>query len=157
MALAVPNRLSARAQEVRELAVHLMDIFGLDGWRFAYNRRKREMGLCLFDAQVIALSVHFVEMNDETFIRDTLLHEIAHALVGPGHGHNAVWKNKCQEIGARPERLCPEANMPVGRWQACCAGCGMLHHRHRRPKWMIGWHCRFCGPVRGKLTWKSAG
>ena len=25
-------------------------------------------------------------------IQDTILHEIAHALVGPKHGHNKVWK-----------------------------------------------------------------
>jgi predicted SprT family Zn-dependent metalloprotease len=157
MALMVPNRLSARARAIRDLAAGLLDAFGLRDWRFAYNRRKREMGLCLFDARIIALSVHFVEMNDDHFIRDTLLHEIAHALVGPGHGHDAVWKSKCREVGARPERLCHEAIMPTGRWQAYCAGCGMLHHRHRKPKRMIGWHCRYCGPVRGRLTWKSAG
>jgi predicted SprT family Zn-dependent metalloprotease len=157
MPLLATTRLSARAQEKRELAVQLLDTHGLQGWHFAYNRRKREMGLCLFDAQVIALSVHFVEMNDDTSVRDTLLHEIAHALVGPGHGHDAIWKSKCREIGARPERLCPEANMPVGRWQAYCAGCGMLHHRHRKPKRMIGWHCSYCGPVQGRLIWKQAG
>jgi predicted SprT family Zn-dependent metalloprotease len=157
MAVMVARRLSRRAQQVHELAVGMLDNFGLHDWNFVFNRRKLEMGLCLFDARVIALSLHFVELNDESSIRDTLLHEIAHALVGPGHGHDLVWKSKCREIGARPERLCPEANMPVGRWQAYCAGCGMLHHRHRKPKRMIGWHCRYCGPVRGRLIWKSAG
>ena len=54
-------------------------------------------------------------------VRDTILHEIAHALVGPGHGHDAVWKRKCREVGARPER-CGQADMPEGRWRGFVPG-----------------------------------
>jgi predicted SprT family Zn-dependent metalloprotease len=115
------------------------------------------MGRCRFDHRRIQLSLHFVLLNDDEAIRDTLLHEIAHALVGPGHGHDTVWKRKCREIGAKPERLGYEAHMPDGRWQARCGGCGMVHHRHRRPKHMVGWWCRYCGPERGRLTWRQAG
>jgi hypothetical protein len=61
------------------------------------------------------------------------------------------------EVGAAPERLCDEAEMPEGRWQARCAGCGKLHHKHRRPKHMVGWWCRQCGRERGRLTWSRAG
>ena len=43
--------------------------------------------------------------------------------------------------------------MPMGRWQAICGGCGMRHHRHRRPKHMKGWFCCRCGRLKGKLTW----
>ena len=32
-------------------------------------------------------------------VKNTLLHEIAHALVGPGHRHNRVWRQKAREIG----------------------------------------------------------
>lgn len=39
-----------------------------------------------------------------SLIRDTILHEIAHALVGPNHCHDLVWKAKCLEIGATPRR-----------------------------------------------------
>jgi predicted SprT family Zn-dependent metalloprotease len=46
------------------------------------------MGLCLYEPKAIELSLHFIERNAEDVIRDTLLHEIAHALVGPGHGHD---------------------------------------------------------------------
>ena len=82
--------------------------------------------------------------------------KIAHALVGPGHGHNDVWKLKCKEIGAIPERVSFDVEMPPGRWQATCTACGMQHHKHRRPKHMVGWYCRSCGRERGKLIWKSA-
>lgn len=30
---------------------------------------------------------------------DTVAHEVAHALVGPAHGHDAVWRRKAVELG----------------------------------------------------------
>src|SRR5262249_19866646 len=127
-----PARLSLRALDICTLAQTLLARYGLDDWSFDFNRRKSQMGLCSFDEKSIALSVHFINLNDDDAIRDTLLHEIAHALTGPGHGHDLLWKRTCMKVGARPERLCYDVNMPEGRWQALCGCCGMLHHRHRR-------------------------
>ena len=81
---------------------------GLLGWVFKFNRRKRQMGICFYPHQGrpgrIELSIYFVEKNSEEEIRDTILHEIAHALVGPKHAHDAVWRAKYIEIGAVPKR-----------------------------------------------------
>lgn len=140
--------------EAKQLALELMAAHRLAGWRFAFNRRKQSMGLCVYDRHTIELSLHFVERNSKEEIRDTILHEIAHALVGPKHGHDKVWKAKCVEIGARPVR-CGEADMPEGRWQARCGGCGKKYDRHKRPKRTRGWFCRACGAERGKLVWKE--
>jgi predicted SprT family Zn-dependent metalloprotease len=164
-AFAMPNPLvflqtqarDQRLQETRQLALDLFSRHGLPDWSLGFNRGKRAMGWCLYGSRTIELSVHFVERNSAEVIRDTLLHEIAHALVGEGHGHDVVWKRKCLEIGARPERLSYEVNMPDGRWQARCGQCGLLHHRHRRPKWLKGWYCTYCGKERGQLVWYLAG
>lgn len=146
-----------RFGRVEVLARRLLAAHGLAGWSFSFNRRRRDMGLCLEGPRLIQLSVHFARLNGDELVRDTLLHEIAHALVGTAHGHDAVWKAKCVELGARPERVSYEAAMPDGRWQALCGGCGLVHHRHRRPKHLRGWWCRHCGPERGRLTWRRAG
>lgn len=153
--LSIPERHARRA-EIRNLALELMARHGLHGWRFGFNRRKRTLGLCRHGVRTIELSIYFTDRNAPEEIRDTILHEIAHALVGPEHGHDAVWKAKCREVGARPER-CGQADMPAGRWQARCGGCGGVFSRHRRPKRFKGWFCRTCGPERGTLTWRSAG
>lgn len=144
---------SPHCLQAQELAIRLLADHGLNEWSFAINRCKRQMGCCRFDTKVIELSWHFVERNTSDLIRETLLHEIAHALVGPGHGHDAVWKAMCLRVGAKPERLSNEPDMPQGRWQATCYGCGRRHHKHRRPKRMKGWFCCRCGPNRGALTW----
>lgn len=145
--------LVSRAAEIRALANEMLALYSLDDWTFTFNRRKTEMGLCFYGPKRIELSFHFAERNSAEAIRQTLLHEIAHALAGPGHGHDAVWKQKCLEIGAKPERLCFDADMPQGRWQARCGCCGMLHSKHRRPKHAVGWYCTHCGRERGRLTW----
>lgn len=143
-----------RAGYARELALELMAAHGLRGWSFGFNRRKEATGLCDFHRRAIELSIYFVERNPHEEIRDTILHEIAHALVGPGHGHDNVWKRKCVAIGARPERT-GEAEMPPGRWQARCGRCGKEFNRHRRPQRLRGWFCRSCGPKQGSLVWQE--
>ena len=143
-----------RFQEVRRLAVDLLTQHGLVGWKFAYNRRKQAMGLCVYRRKTIELSIHFVARNEAAEIVDTILHEIAHALVGPGHGHDAAWKRQCVAVGARPQR-CGQADMPEGRWQARCQGCERRFDRHRRPKSLRGWSCKSCGPRRGAWSGSS--
>lgn len=145
-----------QCEMVRQQAQDLMLTHGLADWQFRFNRRKCSMGLCVYGRHTIELSVHLVERNGADEILDTILHEIAHALVGPRHGHNRVWKRKAIEIGARPQR-CGQADMPAGAWQAHCPTCGQLYNRHRKPKRMRGWHCPRCGSERGKLYWRNTG
>jgi len=146
----------ARRVAVRQVALDLMARHGLHGWGFAFNRRKRALGLCRYETRAIELSIYLVDQNGPEEVVDTILHEIAHALVGHGHGHDAVWKRKCLEIGAKPQR-CGQADMPCGRWQARCGGCGTQFSRHRKPKRLRGWFCRTCGPERGQFTWRAEG
>jgi predicted SprT family Zn-dependent metalloprotease len=151
VALTQPAR--ERFDHIALLAAKLLRAHQLHDWKFIYNRRKRAMGFCCYTDRTIELSIYFVESNDLDAIVDTLLHEIAHALVGPEHGHNAVWKAKCREIGATPMRL-GHAVMPVGKWRAECRCCGRSYERHRRPKRLRGWYCPHCGVDLGRLVWK---
>ena len=152
------SQVTARLQWAWERAAALMARHGLHGWQFGFNRNVRRAGVCRFPRPPrpgrIELSAFFVARNPEGEVLDTILHEIAHALVGHRHGHDDVWKAKCREVGARPERCFDDAvDMPKGRWRAVCPGCGGEHTRHRRPKSLAGWYCKACGRDRGPLTW----
>jgi predicted SprT family Zn-dependent metalloprotease len=158
----VPFRLTERARQLREKARQLMLKHGLDAWEFGINTNVRRAGVCYFPnnsgAGRIEISAHFAERNSDEELQDTLLHEIAHALVGPRHGHDAVWQAKCIEIGARPERCYGDhVEMPKGRWRAICPSCETEYDRHRRPSKLRGWYCRTCGIKRGILAWSDAG
>lgn len=138
------------------LARHLMDEHGLRGWTFGFNRRKRGLGLCRYDPRRIELSLYFIAANGEAAIRDTLLHEIAHALAGSRAGHGPRWKAVCVRIGARPERCDTTARMPRGAWRGDCPGCGHTYSRHRRPLAKRHYACRRCGPERGRIVFRRA-
>lgn len=138
------------------MARRLMAEHGLGGWTFRFNRAKRCLGLCVYGPKRIELSWHFVRRNDEAAVRDTVLHEIAHALAGPKAGHGPKWKAMCRRVGAKPERCDREAAMPPGRWRATCPGCGQTFTRHRRPMSGRSYSCRRCGPEQGRIAFHRA-
>jgi len=53
--------------------------------------------------KLIQLQPTYVELNEESSVRNTILHEIAHALT-PNHNHNKFWKRKAIEIGCDGKR-----------------------------------------------------
>lgn len=86
--------------EVTQLAHELMTLHGLTDYTFQFDHAKRRLGQCRRGDMIISLSIHYVTNNNPELIRDTILHEIAHALT-PGHMHDHVWKSIAYKIGVR--------------------------------------------------------
>ena len=125
------------------LAHTLMQMYGLASWRFAFNQRKRAFGLCNFTRKTIYLSAPLTEINDEPAVRDTLLHEIAHALAGPAAKHGLIWQEIATRIGATPRRCFgSEVKMLPSRYILVCPNCGQSVSRHRPPT--RAYACWFC-------------
>lgn len=86
----------------------------LIGWRIVFNGRlRRSFGRCHYTKKHIELCPKYVACNEEPQVRDTILHEIAHALC-PGHNHDKVWSATAKRIGADgtrfagPEKITPK-------------------------------------------------
>ncbi|HEY9676826.1 MAG TPA: SprT-like domain-containing protein [Drouetiella sp.] len=141
-------------KDAEKLAYQLLQEHGLDNWTYETNNRKRTLGLCFSQYKRIELSVHFIENNRPEVVRDTLLHEIAHAIVGSEQGHNAVWQEMAEQLGCTPKRKSATAVMPPGPWQATCRGCNRLFSKHRKPKYISGNSCALCGPKLGRLFYE---
>ena len=93
---------AARLNGVAGMARRLMDEHGLIGWTLAFVEAERRLGDCDFKGRVIRISrSHALEGSDEQ-IRDTVLHEIAHAIAGQEAGHGPMWKATARRIGATP-------------------------------------------------------
>lgn len=135
----------------RITARHLMDEHGLHAWSFGFDNAKRRCGQCNYTKRLITLSRYYVGMNDEREVRDTILHEIAHALTGPGHGHGPKWKSTARKIGATPNR-CADASvsMPPAPWELLCTEGHSLGPRHRRYRHM---DMNVCGRCRSPLVY----
>jgi len=126
--------------EAIETATELMRNHGLTGWRIKLDHARRRAGQCDFNTKVISLSRLYVRGADKDHIRDTILHEIAHALVGPSHGHDAVWRQKAREIGCTATR-CHNLNFSKARWiMQCPNGCFSVE-RHRRKSGLVCAKC----------------
>jgi len=80
----------------------------LQGWRFAWNKRKTSFGLCRFKTSTVELSLFLTSLeNDEAEVIDTVRHEIAHALAGAKAGHGSEWQRWAKRLGARPRARRP--------------------------------------------------
>ncbi|MGL5817071.1 MAG: SprT-like domain-containing protein [Phycicoccus sp.] len=145
---------------VRALALgrHLVRLHGLDGWVVVADRAKTRAGVCRPGSRQIGLSRPITELHSEQEVRDTILHEIAHAIVGPQHGHDAVWRAKAREIGGTGERcLSADAPRPLGEWVGRCPA-GHEKRRHRTPRRVES--CGVCSrrfDIRHLLTWSHRG
>ena len=93
---------AARLNGVAGMARRLMDEHGLTGWTLAFIEAKRRLGDCHFQHRVIRISRTLALEGSEEQIRDTVLHEIAHAIAGHEAGHGPLWKATARRIGATP-------------------------------------------------------
>ncbi len=139
--------------DARNLAWELMRRHGLIGWSFKFDHARRRFGSCRSRSKLITLSRPLTMLNGEAEVRDTLLHEIAHALT-PGDGHGAKWKAKCVVIGARPQRCYTEESVVSPARKAApyewgCVACNWWVQRRRltRSRYV-------CGKCRGKLVYR---
>jgi predicted SprT family Zn-dependent metalloprotease len=131
------------------------------GWKVRFNNRKRAFGLCKSRQKVIELSAFLLPLCTAEQIKDTVLHEIAHAIDNEQRGysnHDYVWKNIARSIGCtgyRVKTLSKEAREQISyKWEAHCENCGMIGGYQKRPKYLTGAKHRTC---KGKITWKHVG
>lgn len=118
-------------QEAENLARALMQQHSLVGWVFIWDRAKRRFGYCSYSKRTISLSKILTELNPESEVRDTILHEIAHAKVGAGVHHGKAWREVAEALGAKPER-CHSAIQEPKTWKGICPSCGIEVFRYRR-------------------------
>ncbi|WP_436536538.1 SprT-like domain-containing protein [Actinoplanes sp. HUAS TT8] len=130
--------------EARELALELMGRHGLASWRLSFDDAKTRAGVCRAATREIGLSRPLIGLYSREQVVETVLHEIAHALVGPRHGHDAVWRAAAVRIGCSGRRCVPEEAPRVdGAWHGVCRA-GHRTTAHRQPVRVKS--CRECSP-----------
>lgn len=120
--------------EVRETGLRLMALHGLQSWTLTFDHARRRAGMCHYGPRKISVSRHLMALYDEDFVTETLLHEIAHALVGPGAGHGPRWRAMARQIGCSGRRtIGPDAPRPPAPWVGVCSA-GHTLDRFRAPR-----------------------
>jgi predicted SprT family Zn-dependent metalloprotease len=135
--LRTPNDLASIAHRARVLlATH-----HLPQWSFQFDNATKRAGSCQYATQVISLSYEFAKRAPEGEITDTLLHEIAHALVGKAHQHDEVWRVKALAIGGSGRR-CHDVQFTPPRYIVTCERRCWVATAERRKRGVICKQCR---------------
>lgn len=92
----------AKTDEARGIARELLDEHGLTDWKVRIDNAQRRLGACFYGAKVISLSRQYITTGTDTQLRNTILHEIAHAHAGHAAGHGPAWKAAAVRVGADP-------------------------------------------------------
>jgi predicted SprT family Zn-dependent metalloprotease len=113
-----------------EHTLNAMDL----GYYFEFDNAKRAFGRCFYGVKKITLSMPLcVENLDkiETRIKNTMLHELAHAFcvhvygIKFGKGHGSNWKSIARQIGCDGERCFDgdSVNKPKAKYTLVCDSC----------------------------------
>lgn len=105
-------------EEATRMTKDLLNQVGLTGWhvRLNNNPESRFLGLCSHQDKCIILSGHHIDLHgygDDAELKNTIRHEVAHAVVGPGHGHDEVWQAKARELGCDNVLPCANVGLPA--------------------------------------------
>ena len=133
-----------KLEDGETLAKELMERQGLNDWEFRFDNAVRRSGACHCQKKLITLSPYLTQLNDERYVRNTILHEIAHALAWIGfkeHGHGRKWKAIANAVGYTHKIVSSmRVVAPNPKFVGLCPNCGHTILKNRRDKTA----CRKC-------------
>ncbi len=146
--IARPRRGEDAIADIAAQAHTLFAQHHLTGWSFQFDNGRKRAGCCNYSQRVISVSHEYARHASDQDITDTLLHEIAHALVGQAHGHDEIWRVQAVAIGCSGTR-CHDLQFTPPRYIArCLQGCWTATAERRQR----GAVCRRC---RGAVEYQT--
>lgn len=120
------------------------------GYTFKWSNKKRALGSCNYKNKHVKLSKCLTKKQDEGTVRNTILHEIAHAFNKAiynmtGHGH--TWRKLHKEMGGTGNRvtsLTYDKCITDSKYTLVCPSCGNKASYHRRIR--VNRSCASCDP-----------
>ncbi|MGE0822907.1 MAG: SprT-like domain-containing protein [Candidatus Binatia bacterium] len=137
----VPTRTAEELQRLAQVARGLLTQHHLLDWSFQFDNGRKRAGCCQYGTKVISLSYEFAKHAPDEEITDTVLHEIAHALVGKSHNHDDVWRAMAARIGCSGRR-CHEVQFTLPRYLVKCEHGCWLATAERRQRHVVCKRCR---------------
>jgi predicted SprT family Zn-dependent metalloprotease len=120
------------------------------GWEWGYGRTRKIIGRCRVRKKAksreiiskrIEISTPYLNVPGQNMaeMKDTVLHEIAHAIDVERRGtsdHSATWKHIARAVGADPTRTSDIVKSVPGRYKLTCPDpdCDLEVYMYRKPK-----------------------
>ncbi|WP_309127585.1 SprT-like domain-containing protein [Microbacterium sp.] len=115
-----------------------------ESWSFDFDNAKRRAGLCDYRRKRITVSRYLAARFEDDEIHQTLLHEVAHAIVGHAAAHGPEWKRAARELGyVGGTTHTGETATELAPWIGRCPA-GHVAYRHRKPARATS--CAKCSP-----------
>lgn len=124
---------ATKLQQIEARAAELFAEYGVSGYTFGWDRAANRRGQCNYTDRRITMSRKIAELATFEESEQTLIHEVAHAVVGPGHGHGPVWKRQARSMGHSGSRTSTRAVEVPKPLIGTCPN-GHTSGRHRAPK-----------------------
>lgn len=143
--MTTPNKLALMGSIQRETR-DLLEAHGLKGWKVLFERSLHRAGSCRYARKEIVYSVYFMETSSPEERRNTITHEVAHAIAGSHAGHGERWAKIHKELGgtASVKGLMPQAlaTHEYFLWVGTCVNCGYRTGLEEEPDGVFA--CRAC-------------
>ena len=125
-----------KLEDAETLAKELIEKHRLNDWEFRFDNAVRRSGACHCQKKLITLSPYLTQLNDESSVRNTILHEIAHALAWIGfkeHGHGRKWKEIANAVGYTHKIVSSmRVVAPNPKFVGLCPNCGHTDRKSTR-------------------------
>jgi len=109
-------------------------------WTFGFDNGRRRAGLCSYTDKKITISKYLSLVHSIDDVKQTIIHEIAHALSGPKEGHGKKWLATAKRIGYRNETYTgEEIAKKYAPYFGLCPN-GHQHYRYQKPKLLYSCH-----------------
>lgn len=97
--------------EIRELAQRLLKLHGLYGWKIAFGNAVGRGGSCSYKTKTLRFSRLYIKASTAAGVRNTVTHEVAHAIAGMGAGHGPEWRRIHIRLGGTGQRTVAESQI----------------------------------------------
>lgn len=109
-----------------------------DRWRIEWGDAKRLFGVCYPRRRIIRFSRYLIVRASAAEMRNTVIHEVAHAIAGPGVGHGAKWRRIERALGGNGDvRHSIPQEVVDYKWRTECPN-GHTGYRNRRDRVACG-------------------
>jgi len=129
-------------QQASELLRFTLDAYDLKDWhvRLTTDVTKPYLGLCSYKDKAIILNAHHIDTHPEIEVRNTIFHEVAHALC-PNHQHDDVWATFARNLGCDNTEPCAHYSLSEEAIDAIRSGADLVvtfeEQTIRKPKYEV--------------------
>lgn len=116
----------------------------LPKWRFTYDNSRTRAGSCCYSTKTLSFARGLVQRATPHEQRNTILHEISHALAGRRHHHGRVWQSIALRIGSDGRR-CHDLTLADPTWRLSCPRGCWSRLCYKRSYIHRGCWCNVCG------------